>query len=419
MNTSSGSECNKENSRPPSAEPSPRITKGLSRRQRKNRRRDDSSPDSKKKVKDMDRPKIGIQQQQPQHTPKGLIPERNFAGLLHSHLLTHDQLFTMGYPVQSPDYNNAVVFLQMTTNMFTRPTLGFDVNAREFVPSSNSSDSEESSGSEPDLTMAYYNSPREQDLAMQRECVRCGRGFFVTKREYLTQERCIYHWGKLHTVHRSVPGVVKYTCCQGDRGSVGCTTCKLHVWNGAVSGVNGPCEGYVKMRHKARSNGVFAIDCEMCYTVAGLEVTKVSVVATDGKPIYDTFIKPKNEIIDYNTRFSGVTANDLKSGSAKTLKEVQNDLRRFISANTILIGHGLENDLRALKIVHKKIVDTTWSFPHYNGLPYKRSLKSLVSTYLQRQIQCVATGHNSYEDAVACMELMLYKVRQENRDYLL
>lgn len=382
-------DCDKEN-RP--SEPSPR-SKGLSRRQRKNRR--PNSPDAKKKIQKMEKPAIN---------------ERTFADLLHSHLLTFEQLFVMGYPVQSPSHNNAVVFFNY--NNF-RPR--FDVNAREFVPgdSHSSSDSDESSsGSEPDLG-AYYPVP---DQGVERMCVRCGRGFFTTNSEYLTQERCNYHWGKIHTVET----LALYSCCKGKPGSVGCTTCKLHVWSGVVSGINGPCEGFVKTRHKKSipsdgNYGVYALDCEMCYTVAGLEVAKVTVVGMDGRLVYDTFVKPRNEIVDYNTRFSGITPKDLKPTTTKCLKEVQNDLRGFISAETILIGHGLENDLRALKLVHKTVVDTAWSFPHYNGLPYKRSLRSLVSTYLKREVQSGANGHNSYEDAYACMELMLYKVRKENK----
>ena len=81
------------------------------------------------------------------------------------------------------------------------------------------------------------------------------------------------------------------------------------------------------------------------------------MVGIDGRLVYETIIRPDDTIIDYNTRFSGVTARDLKRGnnSVKSLKDVQNDLLGFINANTILIGHGLENDLRALKVSSGKI----------------------------------------------------------------
>lgn len=346
--------------------------------------------------------------QQPQHSSTGLIPKKQFIALLRRHLLTHEDLFAMGFPVRSADYNNAVVYLQTPppTNIFKRPRLSLNVFASEFVPAS---DLQKRSSSD--------NRSRKEELGIHRQCVRCGSDFVVTKSEYLTFDKCFYHWGKLHSVNRGVSEEFNWTCCQGERESLGCTSYPLHVWNGSVRGVNGPCEGFVKMSNKVTRARVFALDCEMSFTIAGLEATKVSVVSLEGKLVYESFIKPKNRIIDYNTRFSGITADDLESESAKSLLEVQNDLRKFISASTILIGHGLENDLKALKIIHSKIVDTTFSFPHFYGFPLRRSLKSLAAIYLKRNIQSSSTGHDSCEDAVACIDLMKYKICQENQNY--
>ena len=75
---------------------------------------------------------------------------------------------------------------------------------------------------------------------------------------------------------------------------------------------------------------------------------------------------------------------------------------------TISVGHGLENDFRALNLVHSLVVDTSTLYPHFFGLPYRRSLKSLAKSYLKRDIQ---TGtHDSLEDARASLELVLCQV---------
>lgn len=62
---------------------------------------------------------------------------------------------------------------------------------------------------------------------------------------------------------------------------------------------------------------MICIDCEMvsssaklfgrltvlqCFTKAGLELTRVSVIDEQLKVLYDTLVLPSNPILDYNTR---------------------------------------------------------------------------------------------------------------------
>jgi len=255
----------------------------------------------------------------------------------------------------------------------------------------------------------------------ERKCVRCKKTFQTdSSGRYLEVEECRYHWGKVRSGERQD----LLTCCGQERrpggGGGGCCSAPAHVWSGLpqATGIIGPLMGYVKTKHRktypANGNfGLYALDCEMCYTGLGLELVKVTVVGIDGRRVYESLVYPENEVIDFNTRFSGITAKDLDSGQCKNLKEVQNDLMGFINADTIIVGHGLENDLRALKLIHNTILDTAVVFPHFYGLPYRRSLKALVSSYLKKDIQESFWGHDSYEDARACIELMLWKTRKD------
>ncbi|KAL4658703.1 hypothetical protein GN956_G2223 [Arapaima gigas] len=264
----------------------------------------------------------------------------------------------------------------------------------------------------PGRAVQYGSTRKAGTDPLKKICCRCGATYSVSLTgTYTRKEECNYHYGKV--VENKVPGGVetRYSCCEGAIGTPGCQVFKLHV-NDAVS-----LDSFVRSTPRPSLDngcpGVFALDCEMCYTTKGLELARVTVVNPKLQVIYDSFVKPDNEVVDYNTRFTGISEEDLSQANS-TICDVQAALLSFISAGTILIGHNLQNDLCALKLVHSTVVDTAVVFPHYLGLPHKRTLHSLVEDYLRRIVQS-ADGHDSGEDAKACMELMLWKVKEDSK----
>ncbi|XP_072756864.1 uncharacterized protein [Anoplolepis gracilipes] len=242
----------------------------------------------------------------------------------------------------------------------------------------------------------------------ERICSRCGQAYMVDKQGFaIQQQNCIYHWGRKFTIK----GEGKYSCCQQYGSATGCCDAKTHVWD-YTDYEN--LRGYVRTLSKDVSmdeQGVYALDCEMCYTTHGLELTRVTVIDEDCNVIYETLVKPQNSIIDYNTRFSGITEEDMKDVTT-TILDVQATLLTMFSDKTILVGHSLESDFKALRLLHDTVVDTSVVFPHKNGYPQKRALKNLCSEYLRKLIQNDIGGHDSKEDAVACMELIRWKVKE-------
>lgn len=68
------------------------------------------------------------------------------------------------------------------------------------------------------------------------------------------------------------------------------------------------------------------------------------------KKVYDTLVKPHHQILDYNTRWSGITEQHLENCHV-TFEDVQRHLLKMFNSKSILIGHSLESDLKALKVI--------------------------------------------------------------------
>lgn len=64
-----------------------------------------------------------------------------------------------------------------------------------------------------------------------------------------------------------------------------------------------------------------AIDCEMCDTCNGMELTRVSVLTYEGIAVLDTLVKPKDAITNYRTQFSGISEELLRDVTV-TLEQV-------------------------------------------------------------------------------------------------
>jgi RNA exonuclease 1 len=258
---------------------------------------------------------------------------------------------------------------------------------------------------------------------------------------------CTYHFGKPYLKERSAldpkaKREKRYRCCNQSMGdSAGCTEADSHVFKISEVKRMAAVLNFVKTPDNPEKTSAkpVCIDGEMGYTVFGLELIRLTATSwPNGEELFDVLVRPIGEILDLNSRFSGVWPKHMAealpwkappdirialSGTSRSLHIIESPaaarslLFSHISPQTPIIGHGLENDLNATRIIHPTIIDTALLFPHKAGLPYRNGLKMLMHTHLNRQIQVVVDGkmdgHDSKEDANAAGELVRFAVGNE------
>ena len=284
-------------------------------------------------------------------------------------------------------------------------------------------------------------------------CDRCGTRFQVfpgrDANGHLTSGgKCRFHWTRLsQTAAGKTTRIVgrseaHYPCCNKSGGSEGCSEAETHVFNvkdhkRLASILQFEC---TPTKCDVRVRQPVSFDCEMGYTTLGMEVIRVTAVSwPDGRLLLDVLVRPFGEILDLNTRFSGVTkeaygnalpyktadsrgqlAADESMLEAAQLRKIESPaaarqlLFSYLSPETPLIGHAIENDLNVCRIIHPFIVDTVLLYPHPRGLPVRYGLRMLSQKYLSRAIQTGGeTGHDSKEDAIATGDLVTKKVAEK------
>ncbi|KMQ90660.1 exonuclease gor [Lasius niger] len=364
------------------------------------------------------------------------VDHKLYRALKNYYILKPNELKERGFPVESHDLPGHAMIKNIsypTGRNLKRPDT-WNIDDQDSGSSSDSTSEHEQENSSDKCFDGEKNSNGEEksvdndsasakkcDSSSQqgkRECVRCHKSFYVDQTgKYLNKERCVYHWGKLFNRLNNGETNCKYwTCCPRNLELTrGCAEAEVHVWNGLIQPEeNGPLAGYVRTlpynpQMHNDNYSAYALDCEMCYTQYGLELTKVTLVNLCGKIIYNKFVKPQTKIIDYNTRFNGITEEQMLNVTT-TLKDVQRELRTLIHADTILLGHNLASDFRALRFIHDVVIDTTSVFEHYKGFPYCYSLKTLARGVM-RTIQ--VSTHDSIEDARVVVDIVLQKVHYD------
>lgn len=237
---------------------------------------------------------------------------------------------------------------------------------------------------------------------LTRTCRRCKTLYNIqADGSQVTVGKCDHHWGKLSRTTRPI-----YHCCKRPLGSQPCATAPLHV-SDEIDPDN--LTGFINtgINSSVTTESIYALDCEMLYTTAGMDVAAISIVDHNCNLVYETLILPDAPIIDYNTDHSGLTKEQFR-GVTTTLKDVHSKLLSLVGSRTILVGHGLNHDLLRLKVIHDRIVDTSVVYPHPKGPRIRNSLAFLKDRFLSA---CSSSSKvlKCRDDAKATMQLVLRK----------
>ena len=173
---------------------------------------------------------------------------------------------------------------------------------------------------------------------------------------------------------------------------------------------------------------IYGLDCEMVQTTDGLELARVTLVelryqnpvensGADGRDldnlfsydvVLDQLVKPRASVVDYLTPYSGIQVGDFDQVSIQ-LEHIQLFLIGLFRPKDILVGHSIENDLRALRIIHPLVIDTALLFRPKHAR-FKHKLQHLARVLLRKEIQ--NENHCSEEDAVTALELTFRRVTE-------
>eukprot|EP00041_Stephanoeca_diplocostata_P022870 m.551449 g.551449 ORF g.551449 m.551449 type:complete len:395 (-) comp22165_c0_seq33:1470-2654(-) len=123
--------------------------------------------------------------------------------------------------------------------------------------------------------------------------------------------------------------------------------------------------------------------------------------------VLDKIVAPHGRVVtDYRHKITGLEQSHFEQpGCLPSVEAARELVLKYISRDCVLVGHGLNNDLEALRLKHDRIIDTSQLF----ASPLKHQLlglKDIVLQVLKRDCQPSGKPHDSIEDAASALDLV-------------
>ncbi|KAK1622783.1 ribonuclease H-like domain-containing protein [Colletotrichum phormii] len=184
--------------------------------------------------------------------------------------------------------------------------------------------------------------------------------------------KCQYHTGRVINM--------RWNCCRVHVSEPGCTYAPEHLVRTYPSGeVHARHQYHKTPTHALLNLGIdtvsssqrvprraVAMDCEMGVAYDGeSELIRVTLIDYfTSEILLDSLVYPQVRMAHYNTRYSGVSRPDMEAAKSKGkcitggLANVRAAVWEWVSAETIVVGHAVHNDLASLRWIHPKVVDS-------------------------------------------------------------
>jgi hypothetical protein len=123
--------------------------------------------------------------------------------------------------------------------------------------------------------------------------------------------------------------------------------------------------GALRPEIQARVRLALAVDCEMVETAAdSMALARISACDVTGEVVLDELVMPCEDpsfIEDTRQAITGIEKADLVARGIP-LEAARTKLAMLCSEDTVLIGHSLDSDLKALGFKHDLVIDTAHLF---------------------------------------------------------
>ncbi|QSZ34646.1 hypothetical protein DSL72_007500 [Monilinia vaccinii-corymbosi] len=257
----------------------------------------------------------------------------------------------------------------------------------------------------------------KRDYVDAGKCKHCN----VAQLKAEPEKPCQFHPFKRNKWNVNKP----YKCCWltgTEPGAQGCRTSATHDFQPTFRSIRhrdfqqtpSP-SGQLKCR-------AVVLDCEMAGVVGGGPGEPILLCVADyatGAVILNRYIYPRKTINAMRSSVHGISKKTLSDALAQGevldgWQGARSELWKYIDADTILVGHALENDLDALRIIHHRVVDSAILSRKEVGGGRFWGLQALCSELVNLDIRKNKHGiHDCLEDVLATREVVLCCTRNK------